>query len=225
MVAAAEGLGLDAQVHLEVREEVDVFTGLKGDKCLQAAHGGGDEDQLSASVRIELALDDLGAHLSHEELVYGLHLECSSVKVAVLPFKLGGCGVIFCVVLAPCRHPVDVDVFKLVDAGHCVLIEHAETCGHPFEHIVCEDVQLCILCLVLKHVDALTDICSEDSPALFNLDAGDLRHKVLVLLLAKQLLQTQIVHTQDVSHSSYKFACAFIEGIRDVFTVGTVQEL
>lgn len=176
-------------------------------------------------MRIELAFDHLGTHLAHEELIDGLHLECSSVQVAVLPFELGGSWVILSIVFAPCWHPIDVDVLKLVDSCHCVLIEHAKACSHPLKHIVSKNVQLSVLRLVLKHMDTLTDIGCKDTPTIFNLDAGYLRHKVLVLLLAKELLQSKVIDSQDVSHSCNQFASTFIESIRDVLTVGTVQEL
>ena len=225
MVTAAERLRLDAQIHLEVREEINVLTSLEGYKCLQTSHRCSHEYQLGASMRIKLALDHLGTHLAHEELIDGLHLECSSVQVAVLPFELGGSWVILSIVFAPCWHPVDVDVLKLVDSCHCVLIEHAKACSHPFEHIVSEDVQLSVLSLVLKHMYTLADIGCEDAPSLFNLDAGYLRHKVLVLLLAKELLQSKVVDSQDVAHSCNQLASTLIESIWDVLTVGTVQEL
>ena len=184
MITATKRLRLDAQVHLKVGEEVNVFARLKWHKDLQTAHGGSNKDQLLPGLRVQLALDNLGAHLTDKELVDRFHLESSSVEVAVFPLELCCSWIVLCIIFTARWQPVDVDVLKFIHACYRVLVKHAKTGGPPLQHIICEDVKLGIVRLVLEHVDRLTEISGKDATSVFNLNTCDDRLEVFVLLLA-----------------------------------------
>lgn len=154
MVTATERLRLDPQVHLQMREEVDVFAGLERHEGLEAAHSRGDHDELDGRVRIHLALDDLGAHLAHVELVDSVHLEGGTIQTAVLPPEPCRCRVILGIVLAARWQSIDIEVLEFVDPGDRVRIQHAEGGRPSLKYIVRKDVQLRVLRLILEHVNA-----------------------------------------------------------------------
>lgn len=52
MIATTEWLRLNSQIHFKMREKVNIFSCLEGNKSLQSTHRCGNEDQLLGSVWI-----------------------------------------------------------------------------------------------------------------------------------------------------------------------------
>jgi len=126
MVSAAQGLGFDAQVHLQMTEKVDIFSGLEGNKRSDAAHRSGNEDHLLAGLWTESLLHNLRAHLAHVVLRDSVHLVRGAVQVAVLPLELRSSGVVFSVIFTTSWQSVDVEVLELVNASNCVMVKQTE---------------------------------------------------------------------------------------------------
>ena len=175
-------------------------------------------------MHIQLALGDLGTHLSYEELINVVHLESCTVQTAIFPFEFRRSWIIFSVIFTSCRKPIDVEVLKFVNANYSVLIKSAEARRPPLEHIVSKDIELTVLGLVFEYMDAFREVCSENTAAFLNLNAHDGRDKVFVLLFTKKLLLAQIVDTDNVSNAGDQLSGTLVKGIRDVFTRCAMQE-
>ena len=173
VVAATQRLRLNPQVHLKMRKKVDVFSGLEGDKGYQRPHRCGNHYHLCACMRIHLAFQHFGAHFPHEVLVDRVHLKSCSVQTPIFPLELSSSWVVFCVIFAASRQPIDINVFEFVYSNDCILIEHAEACRPSLEDVICKDVQLSILWLVFEHVNAFREVSCENTAALSDLDADN----------------------------------------------------
>ena len=150
MVPAAERLGFDLQVHLEVHEEVDILAQIKRQHGAYGTHRRAKEDDF-AGASSELALLDGSTDLAEEELVYLLHFEGCTIEVAVLPLKLGGRRVILSVLLATGWKSVDKEVFELVDPSQGIFVEHAEIGQPPIEDVVGKNVELPLVWLKFQN--------------------------------------------------------------------------
>lgn len=205
-----------------MREEIHILSRLKGYECLQSSHRGSHKDKLTACVRVQLALEDLGAHLAYIELIDSLHLEGSAIQAAVLPLEFGGSGVILGIVFTPSWQAIDVEVFKFVDCRHCVLVKHTEACCPSLKDVISKDVELSILGLILEHMNAFGKISGEDATAFFDLNVDDRRSEVLVLLLTEKLFLAELVDSQDVADTSDESTRTLVEGVWDIFAWSAV---
>ena len=205
-------------------EKVNVFPRFKRHERLQPSHSRRHHYQLHRSVRIQLALDNLGAHLPHVELVDRVHFKGSAVEAAIFPPESSGRRVVLRVIFATRGQSIHIKVLEFVNAGDSVRIEHAERSRPTFENIVCKDVQLSILWLVLEHVNAFRHVSRENPPTLLNLYPDYRRHKILVLLLSEQLFLPKVVDSDDAADAGDKLACVLVEGVRNVLTRRRVQQ-
>jgi hypothetical protein len=86
------------------------------------------------------------------------HLECSSVKVPVLPLELGSCGIVLGIVFAPDGESADEEILELVYTSHRVLVKECEVSEPPVDDIVSENIQLDLIWLVLEDMHALLEV-------------------------------------------------------------------
>ena len=223
VVAAAERLGFDLQVHLEMDEEVDVLAEIEGEHGANSAHSGAEENDFTCAGG-QLALLYCSADLAEEELIDLLHFEGCAIQVTVLPLELGRRWVVFGVFLAAGWKSVDEEVFKFVHPSQGIFVEHAEIGQPSVQNVVSKYVELPLFRFEFQYVHRLLLItCINPALLAAYLDYG--RLEVPVVILTKQLLLPHLVNSKDAAHATDNPTADFVESRRNLLTGGLVDQL